>query len=152
MIKLTKVKDLYTLRGNVTFQLQQSNRKRLKLYSKKGKLLAEISVTGLLTVYEGYSWDGCSPKYMLEFGNCYKMIGVSDGEYDPVTFLPQLYYASLVHDVLCQFFHTFRNNPPYTRLAIDKIFRNNMSSAGWLWKDVYYLAVRLYAKVRYKDG
>ncbi|MGB0662784.1 MAG: hypothetical protein ACPGMR_03235 [Pontibacterium sp.] len=53
---------------------------------------------GKITVKAGYAWDGCTPKVDL-LGLV--TLGVPDGRLHEGR--PMTYYASLVHDVLCQF-------------------------------------------------
>ncbi|MGH1461009.1 MAG: hypothetical protein ACRBB6_03125 [Neptuniibacter sp.] len=69
---------------------------------------------GSLTIYAGYAHDGCSPKFDI----CgLFVIGVPDGRLHlgkPIT-----YYASLVHDVFCQ----WRHEIPITKPETVQIFR-----------------------------
>ena len=53
---------------------------------------------GRIKIFEGYAWDGCSPAFPLPFGY---WIGTPDGKLCQDG-RPQAFYASLVHDVLCQ--------------------------------------------------
>lgn len=56
-------------------------------------------VDGVITVTRNYCWDGCTPVYFLPFIG---WAGVPEGARDAAG-IPQSYYATLVHDVLCQF-------------------------------------------------
>ena len=53
---------------------------------------------GRIHIEEGYAWDGCSPAVPLPFGY---WIGTPDGKLCQDG-RPQAFYASLVHDALCQ--------------------------------------------------
>ena len=52
---------------------------------------------GHITIYRGYAWDGCSPA--INIGGLW--MGVPDGRLN-CDGRPQAFYASLVHDFLCQ--------------------------------------------------
>lgn len=118
---------------------------------KTNHVLVHLSAKGILTVYPDFTWDGCSPKYKIK--NTF--IGVWDGKEQ---FYPQhnetcqqLKYPSLVHDALCQLFHSKKHFHYYTRRDIDIIFCNMMKQYGvsLLQRKSYYYAVRLYAKLKY---
>lgn len=53
---------------------------------------------GVILIQRGYAWDGCSPAWRLPGG---LWLGTPDGPLMPDG-RPQAYYASLVHDALCQ--------------------------------------------------
>ena len=98
-------------------------------------------VNGELTVYKGYSWDGCSPKFVL-FG---KEFGTWDGKKDKHGEEP-CKYPSLAHDVMYQFLSYF-NFKGVTRKMIDDEFRARMKAAGFKLANVYYLGVRLFGGI-----
>lgn len=54
---------------------------------------------GVITIKQGYAWDGCSPAWYLPVVG---WMGAPDGPVDSEG-RPQSYYATLVHDALCQF-------------------------------------------------
>lgn len=87
---------------------------------------------GQLTIASEYAWDGCSPKISL-FGLW--TIGTPDGalRYGK----PWTYYASLVHDVLCQ----FRHEHPLTQKQVTTIFQDMLTEVHWPWRKVYVWAV-----------
>ena len=86
-----------------------------------------------LTIKSGYSWDGCSPKRTL-FG---KLVGTWDGNILEETEKQELYYPSLVHDVLCQF-------KIGKRKVNDQIFHWMMAKVDFELKELYYRAVRVF--------
>lgn len=86
------------------------------------------------TIRKGYAWDGCTPKFKI-FG---KIVGVWDGFYDSHTHLPDTYYASLIHDTLCQ----FMNEHPISRDDADKIFLWLLQRHNFVFSYLYYFAVR----------
>lgn len=136
----------FTNDKEMEFHLPEYNGNSRYIVNKQThKTLAKIDYNGILTVYEGYSWDGCSPKWELfETGI---ILGTWDGFV--VDGEQQLKYPSMVHDVLCQMFHGHDDIKFYTRKDIDVIFRNMMKSYGVpYWQRVmYYYAVRGYALV-----
>ena len=99
-------------------------------------------------MYEGYSWDGCTPKWKV--GDKH-VIGVWDGK---ITYegKQQMYYPSLVHDILCQIYHREHGINFYTRKDIDVIFHNEMTypklKIKLLHNYLYYFGVRSYAIIK----
>ncbi len=78
---------------------------------------------GEMVVSKGYAWDGCSPAYYLPvFG----WVGTPDGARDE-NGIPQAYYASLVHDVLCQ----FRREIPVTKNSSAYLFKTLLIRDGF---------------------
>lgn len=104
------------------------------------RLWLSIDDEGVITIEQGYAWDGCSPKWSL-FG---RIIGTPDGSPSPLTGFPRTYFASLVHDALCQ----FADDPamPFTRAQIDQIFYDILQEDGWPAARLYYTAVRAYSR------
>ncbi len=87
---------------------------------------------GVISIKKGYAWDGCSPKKYI-FGVLY--FGVPDGN---LYFgKPWTYYASLVHDVLCQ----YRNDIPISKDDVIKVFNDQLTEIGWPLRCVYVSAV-----------
>ena len=87
---------------------------------------------GLLTIKQGYTWDGCSPKRYL-FGLF--TLGVPDGT---LRFgKPWTYHASLVHDVLCQ----FRQDLPLSKQQVTQVFNDQLAELRWPLRRLYVWAV-----------
>lgn len=101
-----------------------------------------ISNAGEITVASGYAWDGCSPK--IKVFDLW-LIGTPDGILNISTGQPKTYYASLIHDALCQ----FQNHPsmPYSRSEIDQIFLERLQQDGFKLAKCYYWAVRAFGSV-----
>lgn len=87
----------------------------------EGKAYMTISPAGILTVFEGYAWDGATlaPDYA------------------------EIYYATLVHDALYQFLP----NTPMSRKAIDDIFLKMMQENNFKYAKIYYRAVRWFGGI-----
>jgi hypothetical protein len=88
---------------------------------------------GILTVCEGYSWNGCSPKFEIFDVIIGTPEGVKFGQYS------KTYFPSLVHDILYQ----IRVCP---RKKADQIFLDMMRSRKFKLAYLYYIAVRLFGK------
>lgn len=101
-----------------------------------GKYWLSINALGVITIRSNYAWDGCSPKIKL-LG---RLFGTPDGAPNPRTGYPDTYWASCVHDALCQ----FADHPqmPYTQAQMDLIFYRRMQADGFARADLYYAAVR----------
>lgn len=98
--------------------------------------LLELHPNGDLRVLAGYAWDGCTPKLIvldLSFG-------IPDGIPNDYTRKPKAYYASLVHDALYQFLD---DGLPISRKCADRIFLELLERDCFLWRKLYYIAVRL---------
>ncbi len=102
----------------------------------KGKVRLIIETTGRVTVTRGYAWNGCSPKVcFMDF-----LIGTPDGAVHAGTGRPKTYYASMVHDALYQF---LREQSPLSRAQADRCFLRLMAESAFVWRRLYWLAVRL---------
>lgn len=103
----------------------------------KGKVRLIIETSGRLTVTQGYSWNGCSPKF------CFfdLLLGTPDGVVDKETGRPKTYFASMVHDALYQF---LRVDSPISRRQADGCFLRLMGSSGFSLRYIYWLAVRMF--------
>lgn len=108
---------------------------------ERGKYWLSIDVEGKVTVYAGYAWDGCSPKFRV-FG---WLLGTPDGDVNPNTGYPSSYHASLLHDVLYQFLDDPRM--PYTREQADEVFHRALVAHGFSVPWLYWKAVRLFGGV-----
>lgn len=102
-----------------------------------GRCWGSVTANGILTIFKGYGWDGCSPK--IRIGSV--VLGVWDGPPDPSNKgLPLTWEASLVHDLLCQ----FEKHPQMfmTRKMIDDEFKKILIQKKFAKAERYYLAVR----------
>ncbi|OQX10879.1 MAG: hypothetical protein BWK73_19165 [Thiothrix lacustris] len=101
-----------------------------------------LSPDGVLTINAGYAWDGCSPKWRI--GDV--LIGTPDAAPDEDTGLSKTYYASLVHDILCQFEAVL--TPHLPRYHIDTEFYYRLITDKFGQAKLYYGAVRVFAWAR----
>lgn len=117
--------------------------KRLKatvhFRDEQGNLWLTISTAGEIMVIRDYAWDGCSPKFKL-FG--WLLLGTPDGAPNLETGYPFTYFASCIHDALCQF--ECHPDMPYSRAQIDTIFYERLVADGFPAARLYYWAVRLF--------
>lgn len=98
-------------------------------------LLTEgIIKDGVLTIYKGYEWDGCTPKFRF-FG---KILGVPDFD--------GTYYPSLVHDFLIEYCldHDIK------REQIDNLFEALLKKEKFKFAWLYAGVVHLYRKITFK--
>lgn len=93
-------------------------------------------VNNYMKVHSQYSWDGASFKRII-FG---KLVGIWDGLVIESTGKQQLYYPTLIHDILTQ----FRIG---RRKTADQIFYWMMEDVGFKFKKLYYRAVRIFGKL-----
>lgn len=93
---------------------------------------------GEIVISKGYAWDGCSPAYYVPF---FGWVGPPDGEIN-ADGVPQAYYASLVHDALCQFRHVI----PVSKQTSVRLFKQMLISGGFTvaLANVYAKAVSLF--------
>lgn len=106
-------------------------------FDKKDKLRLVVEASGRITVLAGYAWNGCSPKVCV-FDILW---GTPDGAVYAETGRPKTYFASLIHDALCQF---FRHGLPYNRRQVDSFFLSLMEESEFGPRRVYWLAVRAF--------
>ena len=133
----------YRLEKSVTITIM--NPKILERYSRINRVIytdwATITISPHyinVIVREGYAWDGCSPKWKVDDF----ILGIWDGFYDAKTHYPQTYYASLVHDVLCQFFAKH----PLSLRDVDLVFLWLLRDNRFFFAVPYYYFVRLWHK------
>lgn len=87
----------------------------------------------------GYAWDGCTPKFNL-LDLC--LFGIPDGRTLVETGKPTTYYASMVHDILCQ----YREEAGISQKAADRLFLTYLGD--FQLRHLYYAAVRAYSLSR----
>lgn len=112
-----------------------------RVYENSWVTIREGVIRIKATIDRPYAWDGCSPKWER-----YDLIlGTPDGRLDWRTLEPITYYASMIHDVLCQFINC--KGFPISRIEADIIFRELLRLSGFKLTKIYFYAVRLYAKL-----
>lgn len=119
----------YTTYCELTFNTPQYNGHAHYIYSRDGRLLAEIVPEGRLTIYKGYAWD------------VWRAIGedvqTSHGE-------SAMYLPSLVLDVLRQVYRHSHGLCGYEKEVVHKYYRQVMRECGLTWQaNVNYTLVRI---------
>jgi len=117
--------------------IYQSN---LKGYSFDSDWLL-VEPTGKIVVKangKGFKWDGCTPKFnILDLF----IIGTPDGIINVDTGYPKTFYASMVHDVMYQYFDEI----PIPKKKIDRLFYDMLKKEKFKLSFLYYIAVKLFA-------
>ncbi len=91
---------------------------------------------GKLLVPRGYAWNGCDPSYRVT--NDF-WIGTPDGTIRQDG-KPSTYFASCVHDALCQ----FRESVPVSKEFTVKLFYSMLRERNFAFSRVYAAAVNLF--------
>ena len=141
---IDRVHTKWTTRQTYTFKLPEYSGKVCNLYNHEGRPLAHLCPTGKLFVYSGYSWDGCTPKWLI-MG---RRVGVWDGRYRGEVY-QELFEASMIHDVLCQMIRYSSCNFGYDQKTIDQIFFYYSKRSGFMFPTFYYWGVRCYQKMKW---
>lgn len=107
--------------------------------------LAEISTNGVLTIYKGFKWDGCSYKWKMNIFGKEVVLGVWDG-FEDENGVQRLYHPSKVHDCLIRFQRAYHGEF-MTYKDIDINFYNQMTKqkVNKPQKIVYFCVVRVYS-------
>jgi len=110
---------------------------------RTGQVYAKLMPSGKLTLLEGYTWNGCSPKFTI--GSM--VFGTPEGDLNlNIMSLyygkPKTYFGSAVHDALYQFsdYNLFEKSD---RKVVDLLFKQYLSIAGFKNARLYYRVVRL---------
>lgn len=94
---------------------------------------------GNVFIKEGYSWDGCSPKWeWVDF-----VFGTPEGRICVYTGKPITYEASLIHDALYQ----FKGSHGISRRTSDLIFKKMLKRKSFKWSGLYYFVVRVVGSI-----
>lgn len=109
-------------------------------FDASGSRRLEIHADGRAVVLAGYAWDGCTPKWSI-FDI---LVGTPDGAPSHRTKKPKTYYASLLHDALCQFVEI---NPDVPRAKADRAFYELMARDGFAPRHIYYAAVLMFGRI-----
>lgn len=128
---------LYRLYANHAWESGLTILHDVAFRDKKGRVRLVLEKGGRIVVMRGYAWNGCSPKFCL----CDILFGTPDGVVDVRTGRPKTYYASLVHDALCQF---LPDGLPLSRGEVDRCFLALLRESGFRARWLYYAAIRLF--------
>ena len=141
------IKKVFKLDHDITlsvpfWQDRVTVKKPMHFY-RNGKKYMTIRNNGLIDIYKGYTWDGCSPKFRI-FG---KKIGTYDGPYGSDGHR-KCYFASLLHDCLYEALHHPRR--PFVRKDADRAFHQLMKAADYKFAIFYYMFVRIFGGIAHK--
>lgn len=91
-----------------------------------------ITITnGGITISPEYAWDGCTPAWYIPI---FGWVGVPNGSLN-ANGQPQAYYATLVHDALCQ----FRTEVPISKDRVVSLFKTMLLESGFpRWRASLY--------------
>lgn len=131
---------VYQLDNDYEYRTLFSFNKDLYFFDQDGFCRLTITQRGVIRVHAGYAWDGCTPK--VKIGN--KVLGIPDGAINAHTGKPSAFYASLIHDMLCQF--QDHEEMPFSRAEMDYIFYRILVRDEHSSPKLYYQAVRWLAK------
>jgi hypothetical protein len=102
----------------------------------------KLSKDGIVVVkgahYQGYAWDGCSPKWKIK--DIY--LGVPEAVLNFDIGQSKTYYASLIHDVFYQFSKDVRES--VRRKQVDREFYTILKRDHFRFASLYYFFVRLF--------
>lgn len=130
-------KWLYKLPENYIWQSPYKQDKNWAFQDDHGITWLRLMQDGRVEIMKGYAWDGCTPKFcFLDI-----LFGIPDGAVDSATGKPKTYYASLVHDALCQFQPA---DLPLNRTQVDKCFLLLMQETNFRLRYIYYAAARIF--------
>lgn len=97
---------------------------------------AGFADNGILVIFKGYEWDGCTPKFKL-FG---RIFGTPD--------FKGTYIPSLVHDFLIEFCSQHSLNRKEIDCIFEQILRENKFKIGWM----YYVGVHAFRPIAVRIG
>lgn len=131
---------LYRLDDHYVWQSPYRFARDYAFQDRFGQTWLVLTSDGCITVLRGYAWDGCSPKW------CFLdvLFGTPDGVVSKITKRPKTYYASLIHDALCQFQPA---GLPLTRAEADHCFLLLLRRDGFAPRGLYYAAVYLFGRL-----
>jgi hypothetical protein len=131
---------LYRLARSHAWESGLPVEKDIAFRDKKGRVRLVLEKGGRVIVMRGYAWNGCSPKFCL-FD---LLVGTPDGVVDVRTGRPKTYFASLVHDALCQF---LPDGLPLSRGDVDRCFLALLAESGFRPRWFYFVAVRAFGGI-----
>lgn len=91
---------------------------------------------GTIMIPRGYAWNGCDPAYQVTKNF---WIGTPDGTVRQDG-KPSTYYASCVHDALCQ----FRESVPVSKEFTVKLFLSMLKERDFAFSNLYAAAVNMF--------
>lgn len=130
-------KWLYKLPESYSWQSPYTQDKDWEFKDEHGTTWLKLMRDGRIEVMKEYAWDGCTPKVCI----LDVLFGTPDGAVDTTTGRPKTYYASLVHDALCQFQPA---ELPLSSAQVDKCFLLLMHETKFALRYIYYAAVRIF--------
>ena len=135
-MKRTSARWLYKLDQNFSWESGFSIAEDRVFKDAKGRLRLILEKEGgRITVLRGYTWNGCSPKFLI-FD---VLLGTPEGVTHSETQKSKTYFASMVHDALYQFLD---KGLPLTRRQADATFLRLLQEADFAPARLYWLAVR----------
>ncbi len=148
MLKISRERYLYTLQHDIMFITSNDFGDELTLLKDDfGKIIASVRNHKVI-VERGYSWDGCSPKWKVTLLGKTFLLGTPDGRCVVhknkvmVDIAPMRKYASLLHDVLCQFHVKLEGK--ITSDQIHKEFRTQLVKVDDPLSNLFHRSVRFY--------
>lgn len=138
---MKRLKYKWTTQKQYHFKLPDYQGVRVGISTLDGTELGLLEPSGDLYIYKEYSWDGCTPKWILGSFTIGIWDGRGSGEHQ------ELYEASMIHDILCQMIRLDVDGFGYTQKDIDKIFYNKAKGSGFPLPRTYYSFVRMYQTV-----
>ena len=121
-------KENVSIETNIVFD--DFKHQRIQIIGNKSTLLGNTN--------NAYAWDGCTPKWEIsDF-----IIGTPDGRLDWETGEAITYYASMIHDVLCQY--GMNEGFPVSRKEADMIFKQILKDAEFKPYWIYYYLIRIF--------
>lgn len=128
---------LYRLEKDYTYQTGYRWEHDREFTDGDGVTWMRLSKDGLITIYKGYCWDGCTPKFcVLDI-----LFGTPEGAIHKKEGRPKTWDASLVHDALCQF---KKSGVPLSQHEIDLIMLDLLRMREFSLSRVYYFFVRIF--------
>jgi len=122
----------FILSGDLIYDIKKYYAGVDVFFYKKNKIVGHIK-NGILTIFKGFAWDGCTPKIRI-FG---EIIGVPD--------FKETYIASAVHDFLIK----YSDQHQLSREDIDNIFEYILTQEKFALTFIYANSVHLYRKYKY---
>lgn len=124
---------IYAIKRDIDFKTKVLN---VEFENDWMKLVNDGTITIKGSNFNGYAWDGCSPKW--KFMDV--AIGTPEGVLNAQSMISKTYYPSLVHDIFYQF--SFHIKDKVKRKDVDLHFYDMLLANNFRLSKVYYGAVR----------